>query len=233
LATLKQLTNTISWVLSLQEVNGSLGAPMTPGGERATRIASLLQWAALRLEPHPIAARAQQGLDKWVDYILTEQGAWETGLNVYGLPTGFVGLAVADLIQPWLTWSPQKPTAPVAPVAAVGLQHKSDDDDAVAVSSADGSLRLSFDGARIASTVLGGKPVGRGQAAFAVEEFGGGAASGPPANSSANLAGSNGDFAQADPSDANLAQGWSFALDSTIGCARRTTPGPVTPPRLR
>ena len=40
LATLKQLSNTISWVLSLQEVNGSLGAPMTPGGERATRIAS-------------------------------------------------------------------------------------------------------------------------------------------------------------------------------------------------
>eukprot|EP01052_Picozoa_sp_SAG31_P026948 SAG31_NODE_2482_length_5634_cov_1.887805_2_plen_132_part_00 len=31
---------------------------------------------------------------------------WETGVQVYGLPTGFVGLAIADLVQPWVTWTP-------------------------------------------------------------------------------------------------------------------------------
>ena len=50
---------------------------MTPGGERATRIASLLQWAALRLDGD-VATAAQAALERWVDYIVSEQGAWET-----------------------------------------------------------------------------------------------------------------------------------------------------------
>ena len=28
-------------------------------------------------------------------------------LNIYALPTSFVGLAVADLVQPWVTWTPE------------------------------------------------------------------------------------------------------------------------------
>ena len=28
------------------------------------------------------------------------------GVKIFGLPTGFVGLALADLVQPWITWSP-------------------------------------------------------------------------------------------------------------------------------
>ena len=61
----------------MQATNGSLGIPMTPGGERATRIASLLQWAALRLDGD-VATAAQTALERWVDYIVSEQGAWET-----------------------------------------------------------------------------------------------------------------------------------------------------------
>ncbi len=107
IARLQALNTTVTWVISMQAPNGSLGIPMTPGGERATRIASLLQWGALRLKDRKVAASAAKALEKWVDYILTEHGAWETGVNIYGLPTGFVGLAVADLVQPWITWSPQ------------------------------------------------------------------------------------------------------------------------------
>ena len=39
---------------------------------------------------------------------MTEQGAWETGVRVYALPTSFVGLALADLVQPWITWTPEQ-----------------------------------------------------------------------------------------------------------------------------
>ena len=102
---LRDLNTTVDWVRTMQDKNGSLGVPMTPGGERATRIASLLQWAQLRLDP-TTASHAEAGVDMWVDYILSEKGAWETGVMVYGLPTGFVGLALADLVQPWVTWSP-------------------------------------------------------------------------------------------------------------------------------
>jgi hypothetical protein len=61
-----------------------------------------------RHKPEGAASLAKQGVDMWVDYILTEKGAWETGVMVYGLPTGFVGLALADLVQPWITWSPSR-----------------------------------------------------------------------------------------------------------------------------
>jgi hypothetical protein len=48
---LQDLNTTIGWVRTLQDQNGSLGIPMTPGGERATRIVSLLQWGQDRLNP--------------------------------------------------------------------------------------------------------------------------------------------------------------------------------------
>ena len=105
LSRLKALDSTVQWVISMQLTNGSLGIPMTPGGERATRTASLLQWAALRLESDT-AAKAKAALAKWVAYITSERGGWETGVRIYGLPTGFVGLAIADLVQPWVTWTP-------------------------------------------------------------------------------------------------------------------------------
>ena len=79
---------------------------MTPGGERATRFASLLQRGALRLDGN-ISVAAKAAVSKWVSYITSPHGSWETGVNIYGLPTGFVGLAIADLLQPWVTWTPQ------------------------------------------------------------------------------------------------------------------------------
>ena len=76
----------------MQEVNGSLGIPMTPGGERATRIASLLQWGQMRLgKTDPGAAvLAKDGVDKWITYILDGKGAWETGVMVYAMPAPHV-----------------------------------------------------------------------------------------------------------------------------------------------
>jgi hypothetical protein len=61
---------------------------------------------ALRLDGD-VAAAAKAALAKWVSYITTKEGAWETGVQIYGLPTSFVGLAVADLLQPWVTWTPE------------------------------------------------------------------------------------------------------------------------------
>ena len=47
-------------------------------------------------EDRKVAVAAAKALAKWVGYITSEQGAWETGVKIYGLPTGFVGRA-ADL----------------------------------------------------------------------------------------------------------------------------------------
>ena len=89
---------------------------------------------------------------------------------------------------------------------------------AVSVSAADGSLTLSFAGADISGTTLGEK-AGEGPA-FALAEFSSGT-SGPPANSSENLA-ANGDFSAVDPSDPTRAKGWTAALGYPLGYTRVT-----------
>ena len=87
------------------------------------------------------------------------------------------------------------------------------------VSSADGSLSLSFTSSDITSTSFGGGAAA-GSPAFALTEFTS-AASGPPANSSDNLA-ANGDFSTVDPANPALAKGWSSALQYPLGYSRVT-----------
>jgi hypothetical protein len=87
------------------------------------------------------------------------------------------------------------------------------------VSSADGSLSLSFTSSDITSTSFGGGAAA-GSPAFALTEFTS-EASGPPANSSDNLA-ANGDFSTVDPANPALAKGWSSALQYPLGYSRVT-----------
>eukprot|EP01047_Picozoa_sp_COSAG01_P030718 COSAG01_NODE_2148_length_8299_cov_283.948177_11_plen_181_part_00 len=87
LTRLRALNSTVQWVATMQLANGSLGIPMTPGGERATRTASLLQWATLRLAEDSVATQAQASLTRWVDYITSAEGALETGVNMSHQPT--------------------------------------------------------------------------------------------------------------------------------------------------
>ena len=103
-------------------------------------------------------------------------------------------------------------------LAACGLVTGTAAAPPVSVSAADGSIALSFAGADISSTTLGEAAVV--QPAFTLAEFSSGA-SGPPANSSENLA-ANGDFSAVDPSDPTRAKGWTAALDYPLAYARVT-----------
>ena len=53
----------------------------------------------------PPDARIATALAKYIGYLGTAEGAATSGLNKLALPTGFIGLAVADLIEPWVTFS--------------------------------------------------------------------------------------------------------------------------------
>lgn len=88
IARLAELESTVKWVITMQGANGTLGIPMTPGGERATRIASLLQWGALRLGGDTAGA-ARAALAKWVSYITTNQGEPQSG-SWYVVASGWV-----------------------------------------------------------------------------------------------------------------------------------------------
>ena len=53
----------------------------------------------------PPDSRIATALAKYIGYLGTAEGAAASGLNTLALPTGFIGLAVADLIEPWVTFA--------------------------------------------------------------------------------------------------------------------------------
>jgi hypothetical protein len=84
-------------------VGGSVGFSADGDAQRSPRALSLLQWYHTRIQAN---SAYQTAIDKYVAFLLQPSNSKAFGVNELALPTGFVGLAVADLIQPWVTFSP-------------------------------------------------------------------------------------------------------------------------------
>ncbi len=63
----------------------------------------MLQWYYTNVTQDPNVLAAIQ---KYLTYLLDPQQSWDYGVNSLPLVTGFVGMVVADLLQPWCTFSP-------------------------------------------------------------------------------------------------------------------------------
>lgn len=131
--TLKSLNTTVDFLLRAQNADGSWGVLASGDGQRSPRAVSLLQWLGLPTSTstttsldsisHAVAhrrapllpicryyTRVQKdpavlaGIRKYVAFVLDKWGPYQVNQNA--LVTGFVGLAFADLIQPWATFGP-------------------------------------------------------------------------------------------------------------------------------
>ena len=71
--------------------------------QRSPRALSLLQWCYSNLEAR---SDTKAAITKYINFLLVGGGSAAFGVNELALPTGFVGLAVADLIHPWSTFTP-------------------------------------------------------------------------------------------------------------------------------
>jgi hypothetical protein len=119
-ASLAPLVSTCQWLANNQSTDGSWGKFMpgvnhdpghlgfTPSGDayRSPRALSMLQWCASRIPALPTKTKKQfeSSITKYVGFLLNETNSKDFGVNTLALPTGFVALAVADLIQPWVTF---------------------------------------------------------------------------------------------------------------------------------
>ena len=117
---LTPLRSTCDWLVANQSADGSWGrfddAPrsklhsgFTASGDaqRSPRALSLLQWCSTRLRPaDPAHGAAAQ---RYVDFLLIPEQSDAFGVNTLSLPTGFVGLAIADFILPWVTFRSVSP----------------------------------------------------------------------------------------------------------------------------
>ena len=74
----------------------------TGDGERSPRAVSLLQWHNT-LYPNPKSTAA---IGRFVHYLLEPKNSAAFGVRKGILQSGFVGLVFADLLQPWISFSP-------------------------------------------------------------------------------------------------------------------------------
>lgn len=123
-ASLAPLESTCQWLVHNQSADGSWGkflpgdmhgqlgnsnnlppphVAFTPSGDayRSPRALSFLQWCHSRVHALPAF---EDSINKYVDFLLNETNSKDFGVNTLALPTGFVALAVADLLQPWVTF---------------------------------------------------------------------------------------------------------------------------------
>jgi hypothetical protein len=116
LPSLAPLRATCDWLVANQSADGSWGKFGSGGGsaagrlgftasgdaQRSPRALTLLQWCYQRLTPADPAH--QLAVTKYANFLLEPKNSANFGVNIVSLPTGFVGLAIADLIQPWVTF---------------------------------------------------------------------------------------------------------------------------------
>ena len=96
------LSSTVDFLLRFQQDTGDLVGSNASMGERqrSPRAISLLQWHF----SHSPNKSVSEAIGKFFDYLYSEAGSDSYGLNQYALSTGFIGLAAADLIEPWITF---------------------------------------------------------------------------------------------------------------------------------
>jgi hypothetical protein len=119
-----KLNATVRFLVKNQSKDGTWGAwqgNSVPGrfdpigdAQRSPRVLSLLQWWHQQVDADPTVEAA---ITRYTDFLTTPANHAPYGLGGptarwLALPTGFVGLAIADLLQPWSTFRPIETTGP-------------------------------------------------------------------------------------------------------------------------
>ena len=102
---ISSLRQTVEYLLDHQAENGILVVNGTMGEQqRSPRAVSLWQWYYENVndEDPKFLERIRSGMDKYIHYIYNNFDQY--GLNQYALVSGFVGLVLADTIEPWVTF---------------------------------------------------------------------------------------------------------------------------------
>jgi len=97
----KEVKPCVQWLLSLQNPDGSWGKLRSPDQQRSPRCLSVLTWYYRTFEQDPATAAAVQ---KYCKYLLNVENSKAYGVKLLVRTTGFVGLAVAELLAPGSTF---------------------------------------------------------------------------------------------------------------------------------
>lgn len=97
----RDLAPSVQWMLAGQNADGSWGELRSQDQQRSPRAVSLLSWAyEWAEEPEPVA----ESVRRYCAYLLDPANSKAYGVKELVRTSGFVGLAVADILQPHCTF---------------------------------------------------------------------------------------------------------------------------------
>jgi hypothetical protein len=97
----KELQQTVRWLLGRQKPDGSWGGLRSGDQRRSPRSVTLLTWAYRRVQADPKIA---DSVRRYCQYLLDRKDSAAYGVKELVITSGFVGLTVADMINPGCTF---------------------------------------------------------------------------------------------------------------------------------
>jgi hypothetical protein len=97
----KEVKRCVQWLLNSQNADGSWGKLRSSDQQRSPRCLSVLTWYYRNCEKDPAIPPA---VEKYCKYLLDPENSKAYGVNELVKTTGFVGLAVAELLKPGSTF---------------------------------------------------------------------------------------------------------------------------------
>jgi hypothetical protein len=97
----RELAPSVQWMLDRQNADGSWGKLRSADQQRSPRAVTLLTWAHRWIDPaEPVATAVR----RYCAYLLDPENSRAYGVKELVRTSGFVGLAVADILQPDCTF---------------------------------------------------------------------------------------------------------------------------------
>ena len=97
----RELKPTVQWLLAIQNPDGSWGDARSADQQRSPSVVSLLAWYWRNVKADPKVA---QSVRKYCRFLLDPTNSEKYGVKELVRTTGFVGLTVAELLEPGSTF---------------------------------------------------------------------------------------------------------------------------------
>ncbi len=92
---------TIEWLIKTQNADGTWGATRSDDQQRSAGVLSLLNWYYTSVERDE---RVRNAADKYIAFLLDPANSQTHGVKELVRTTGFVGLAIAEVLRPGITF---------------------------------------------------------------------------------------------------------------------------------
>lgn len=98
---IQSMNRSIQWLLNQQNRQGTWGKLRSEDQQRSQGVLALLVWYYDQVSPHSMVYSA---IEKNCNYFLDEKNSKKFGVKELPIPTGFVGLGIAEVLEPGITF---------------------------------------------------------------------------------------------------------------------------------